>query len=147
MSEGNKLYFGSKLVMSFKEIGDYVEIVFEDASEEMVHRSEWDACKSETPKNENYEFEKMRMEAPQREVLKILEKYNVKLEDLGFLLTMVRDSLQMAVNQAKEIALGKPAWSLRTQDIQRVFDEGKKDGKTVKFTTVLRKVQGSMLDL
>lgn len=148
--DATKLYFGQREVKSWGEgkVGDantgLVWVEFVDGSREVMQSAEWD-CKSEAPVNEDFDFDRRRLQPAVQEILNVVKKYNIRLEDMMTLFTLCRDSWQMAVNQAKELAFGQVAWLARVDDVQKVIDEAAMVGKKP-TTTVLRKVQGAIID-
>lgn len=136
-------YFGSRKVSESgsAENSDQMWVIFDDGSREIMHKAEWESAKGTEPSNEDFEFDKKRLTPASQELLGLIKKRNLRLEDLGFLFRMAIDSIQLAVNQAKEAAFGQPAWTVRVDDIQKVLDEN--PGK--KRTEVIRDVQGTVI--
>lgn len=142
-----KTYFGSREVKEWGEVPEAgkVWVHYVDGGREAMTNEEW-SCRSNEPVNEDRNWDCARLQGIQKEILASVIKANVRLEDLSTLFTLVRDGIQLALNQAKEVAFEQPAWTVRIDDVQKVLDDGKMNGKTAKFTGMIRKVQGSAID-
>jgi hypothetical protein len=141
------LFFGNREVDSYGVASntDWCWVTFKDGTREIMNKDEFEAAKSEGPGSEGFDFDKKRLLPVAEDILKLIYKWNVRLEDLGFLFRLAIDSIQLTVNQSKEVAYGQPAWSVRIDDIQKVLDEKKAVGVEPSKTTVLRDVQGTVI--
>lgn len=141
----NSLYFGSRKVKTFGEASNgQVWVEYDDGGREIMGAAEWEK-KSEAPVEENFEFDKGRVMPAVKDLLEVVYKHNLRLEDLSLVFRVMIDSIQLAVDQAKEIAIGQPAWTVRVDDIQKILDDAKAIGEKKLQTDVLRAVQGNVI--
>lgn len=149
-----KVFFGSREVKNFGKgamTGDdgttfdsgLAWVEYMDGGREVMNFKEWSAGVSFQPQEENFDFDKKRLMPAVEDMLKLLNAYNLRLEDIMTVFTLVRDTIQLAVDQSKEVAFGQPAWVVRIDDIQKVLDDGKRVGNLPVNTGIIRQVQGS----
>jgi hypothetical protein len=141
------LYFGNREVKAYGVAtgADLCWVTFKDGTREVMNVQEFEAAKSSEPTPEGFDFDKKRLLPASVEILKTLQKWNVRLEDIGFLFRLAIDALQLTVNQSKEVAYGQPAWAVRVDDIQKVLDDGLSEGIKPIHTDVLRDIQGTVI--
>lgn len=145
MEEAKNVFFGQKKVKEFELVGESVFVEFEDGIRENIGKQEWEIGKSELPVEENREWFLGRLRSVSAEISETLRRHNVRLEEIGDIFTMVRDGIQLAINQAKEASFETPAWTARLGDIQRVLDKQAATGKKI-HTQNIRIVRGGLVD-